>query len=122
MLSVLYVTNGRADSAEHFTAYGKPLYLKASPVAAKDGLSHFTTPAGQTIGIGNEIIVKLSSEAKSAVIAAQTGALQIEALSKSLYLLRYDKDRDILEILAKLKGESGIIFAQPNIHSRKQRR
>ena len=119
-LIVFFLVTG--VSAETYTRYGKRVVLKAVPSVRTDGLTHYTTAAGQAIAVGSEIIVKLAGDGNITLLAERTDAVETERLSKNLFLLRYQKGTNVFDILPRVEKMDGVVFAQPNIHSEKERR
>ncbi len=111
-----------AETKAHDIGYGRPVVLTPAPRFQKDGLSHYTTPTGEPVVFGTEVIVKLSGTATPEQIASKVHAVKTEALSPSLWLLYFDAGSDILKIVEELQKTEGVVFAQPNLHSQRSGR
>ncbi len=122
LFALSFIPAQSEETKAHDIGYGRPVILAPAPVFKKDGLKHYVTRTGETVVIGNEVIVKLSGTATPEQIASKVHAVKTEALSPSLWLLYFDAGSDILKMVEELQKTEGVVFAQPNLHSQRSGR
>lgn len=88
----------------------------------KDALTRYRLANGRVIAFGPEIIIRLDTSVSLEAVKQRWMPLRIEPLSKQLYLLTFKTGSDIPALCEALAADPMIVYAQPNIHSRKQLR
>jgi len=89
---------------------------------ANHTIEYFKTPKGQTVGMGQEIIVKLK-DTKALDSLVKKYAVNIKTkLTNKLYVLEVNSTKQTLEITNKLYLDANVSYAHPNLIKRIDKR
>lgn len=118
-LSILLGLNAQGSEQDH--AFSDTDTVKKAPGGSAK-LTRYRLANGRVIAFGPEIIVRLAPFASAQALKRRWKPRTIEPLSKQIYLLTFKAGSDIPSLCDTLAADPMILYAQPNIHSKKQLR
>ncbi|SFV52355.1 hypothetical protein MNB_SV-12-254 [hydrothermal vent metagenome] len=128
IISLLALTiMGSAD--EFYYDNGKKVELKEVEVTQSlqhrvnnNRTKYYKTSRGATIGVRDDILVECEEGVECKEVLSKYETTSVSNLSKSIFIVKIAKDKNIFEFAQKLYSDKHIKIAHPNIRKNKRRR